>query len=257
MTDIWTAVPDLFRRTEAALPPPWESLFGPLRKGRVDDLMVIGQLGQSIDGRIATPTGHSKYINGSAGLDHLHRLRSLVDAVIVGVGTALADDPQLTVRRVSGPNPIRVVIDPRGRLSAAARLLAADGARRIVVCGPQVRPDLPADVEVMQVELSAGRAAPAAILAGLAARGIRRVLVEGGACTVSGFVSAGCLDRLHVLVAPMILGAGQASLALAPIERADQALRPPVRPHLVGDEVVFDVDLSAQRRPIGQAKTSM
>ena len=86
----------------------------------MDDLMVVGQIGQSLDGRIATETGHSKYINGPAGLAHLHRLRSLVDGVVIGVGTAIADDPQLTVRRVSGPQPARIIIDPKGRLGAEA-----------------------------------------------------------------------------------------------------------------------------------------
>ncbi len=96
------------------MPQPWAELFGPLRQGTVDDLVVVGQIGQSLDGRIATESGHSKYINGPAGLAHLHRLRALVDAVVVGVGTAIADDPQLTVRRVAGPQPARVVIDPEG-----------------------------------------------------------------------------------------------------------------------------------------------
>ena len=116
------------------LPPPWQDIFGPLRRGQVDDLVVVGQCGQSIDARIATASGHSHYINGAEGLAHLHRLRALVDAVVIGVGTALADDPQLTVRRVAGPNPARVVIDPNGRLPAAARLLADDGVRRLVIC---------------------------------------------------------------------------------------------------------------------------
>ena len=93
--------------------------------------MVVAQIGQSLDGRVATETGHSHYINGPAGLAHLHRLRALVDAVVVGVGTALADDPQLTVRRVSGPHPARVVIDARGRLPGGAKLLANDGVRRL------------------------------------------------------------------------------------------------------------------------------
>ena len=106
------------------------ALAGHLRAaapGLVDDLVVVGQFGQSIDARIATASGHSHYINGADGLAHLHRLRALVDAVVVGVGTALADDPQLTVRRVAGPNPARVVIDPNGRLPPTARLLADDG----------------------------------------------------------------------------------------------------------------------------------
>ena len=121
--DSWTGVPELFRSGAGPLPPPWEAIFGPLRRGRADDLVVLGQLGQSLDGRIATATGHSKYINGAAGLDHLHRIRALVDGIVVGIGTALADDPQLTVRRVCGPNPARIVIDPRGRLPKTARLL--------------------------------------------------------------------------------------------------------------------------------------
>src|ERR1700754_3479338 len=114
--DSWASVPESFRSGIVPLPAPWEALFGPLRAGRADSLMVVGQLGQSLDGRIATETGHSHYVNGPSGLAHLHRLRALVDAVVVGVGTALADDPQLTVRRVSGPQPARVVIDPNGRL---------------------------------------------------------------------------------------------------------------------------------------------
>src|SRR6185503_16294491 len=129
----WACVPESFRSGAAPLPAPWEALFGPLRAGKVDDVVVVGQLGQSLDGRVATPTGHSHYINGPSGLDHLHRLRALVEAVVIGIGTALADDPQLTVRRVSGPPPVRVVIDPDGRLPRSARLLANDGVRRIIV----------------------------------------------------------------------------------------------------------------------------
>src|SRR5262245_27675971 len=119
----WEDVPRTFRETGDPLPAPWQDIFGPLRRGIKDDLMVVGQFGQSIDARIATASGHSHYINGAAGLAHLHRLRALVDAVVIGVGTAVADDPQLTVRHVAGPSPARVVIDPKGRLPATARLL--------------------------------------------------------------------------------------------------------------------------------------
>jgi riboflavin-specific deaminase-like protein len=227
-----------------------------LQNGSVDELVVVGQLGQSLDGRIATIAGHSKYINGDAGLTHLHRLRSLVDAVVVGIGTALADNPQLTVRLVSGPNPARIVIDPRGRLPADARILTPDGARRILVTSDGVAPRLPPEVEIMAFPTEDGRIAPAAILSHLAACGFRRILIEGGAHTVSRFLSAGCLDHLHILVAPIILGAGQPGLALGPIDRVDHALRPSVRAHPLGDEVLFDCDLSAHRVPIGRAKKS-
>src|SRR6516165_7264301 len=117
----WSPIPSTFRAAAGSLPLPWEDIFGPLRRGSIDDLVLVGQCGQSIDARIATSTGHSHYINGEAGLAHLHRLRSLVDAVVIGVGTAIADDPLLTVRRVEGPNPARVIVDPTGRLPPTAR----------------------------------------------------------------------------------------------------------------------------------------
>src|SRR5262245_21345033 len=147
--DSWASVPELFRSGAVPLPPPWEAVFGPLRVGKADSMLVVGQLGQSLDGRVATPTGHSHYINGPAGLAHLHRLRALVDAVVIGIGTALADDPQLTVRRVSGPQPARVVIDPSGRLPTSARLFAADGVRRLVIVAADAKTQHPPEIDVV------------------------------------------------------------------------------------------------------------
>jgi riboflavin-specific deaminase-like protein len=253
----WAPVPVTFRSPNRSLPRPWEHIFGPLRRGQIDDLVVVGQCGQSIDARIATASGHSHYINGETGLIHLHRLRALVDAVVIGVGTAIADDPQLTVRRVEGPNPARVVIDPSGRLPSTARLLTADGIRRLIISAVEASAALPAGVEVVRLPVRDGQVGPAAIIAALAARGFCRILIEGGADTVSRFLAAGCLDRLHVLVAPIILGAGRSSLTLPPIERLDEAMRAPMRAHRLGGDVLLDCDLSAQRLPIGRAKISM
>ena len=252
----WFQVPSNFRAGGGPLPEPWEGRFGPLRQGAVDDLVVVGQIGQSIDGRIAPVTGHSKYINGPAGLAHLHRLRALMDGVLVGIGTAIADDPQLTVRRVAGPSPARIVLDPRGRLPPDARVLAPDGVRRIVITADGIKPSLPQDVEIVEIPARGGEIAPAAILAALAERGLWRLLIEGGAHTVSRFIAAGCLDRLHVMVAPIMFGSGQTGVTLAPISRADEALRSPMRAHLIGDEVLLDCDLTAQRVVIGCAKKS-
>src|SRR5262245_14527940 len=260
----WACVPATFRTADGSLPEPWEGIFGPLRQGVIDDLMLVAQCGQSIDARIATPTGHSHYINGEAGLDHLHRLRALVDAVVIGVGTAVADDPQLTVRRVEGPSPARVIVDPSGRWPPSARVLAADGVRRLVITKAGAPAKLPAGIEIVPLQPEDGRLAPAAMVAALAERGFRRILIEGGADTVSRFLAAGCLDRLHILVAPIILGGGQSSLTLPPIERVDEAIRAPMSVHLLGShvldarggDVLLDCDLSAQRRPIGRAKTS-
>jgi diaminohydroxyphosphoribosylaminopyrimidine deaminase / 5-amino-6-(5-phosphoribosylamino)uracil reductase len=252
----WAAIPRAFRHPDGSLPPPWGDIFGPLRRSKVDDLVLVGQCGQSIDARVATSTGHSHYINSAGGLAHLHRLRALVDAVVIGVGTAILDDPLLTVRRVAGPSPARVVIDPNGRLPATARVLAADGIRRMVITAADARTRLPDGVEIVAIAADNGRLAPAAIAAALAGRGLRRILVEGGADTVSRFVAAGCLDRLHVLIAPIILGTGRASLTLPAIERVEQAMRAPMRAHVLDDDVLLDCDLSAQRVPIGRAKMS-
>jgi diaminohydroxyphosphoribosylaminopyrimidine deaminase/5-amino-6-(5-phosphoribosylamino)uracil reductase len=251
--DSWRHVPRAFRDLATSLAPCWEDLFGPLRRGRVDDLVVVGQIGQSLDGRIATAAGRSELINGAAGLAHLHRLRSLVDAVIVGVGSAEADDPQLTVRRVSGPSPVRVVIDPRGRLSPGARVLADDGIRRLIVIAEGAEGVCNPGVETLSLPMTAGHIAPAAILGRLADLGLRRVLVEGGADTLSRFLAAGCLDRLHIVVAPIIIGGGRACVTLGPIDRIDQALRPPTHIHRLDGEVLFDCDLTALRVPIGRA----
>jgi diaminohydroxyphosphoribosylaminopyrimidine deaminase / 5-amino-6-(5-phosphoribosylamino)uracil reductase len=255
-SDPWEDFSNLFRRGQQPLPQAWADVFGPLRRGTVDDLVIVGQLGQSLDGRVATESGHSKYINGPAGLVHLHRLRALVDAVVIGVGTAIADDPQLTVRRVAGAQPARVVIDPKGRLGANARMFADNGVRRLLITAQGTCCAPPSGVEIVALPESDGQIAPASILATLAAHGMRRILIEGGADTVSRFLVAGCLDRLHVMVAPIILGTGGPGLILPPLERADQAARMPMRVHQFGDDVLFDCDLSAQRVTLGVAKKS-
>lgn len=249
----WATFVTAFRDPAQALAEPWANLFGPLRG--TNGAIVIGQIGQSLDGRIATESGHSHYVNGPAGILHLHRLRSLVDAVVIGVSTAVADDPQLTVRHCEGPQPARVVLDPKGRLGPGAKVFGSAGARRILVTAEDTRCAPPDDVEVVALPAPDGRIAPHDVLGALAARGLRRILVEGGAETVSRFLAAGCLDRLHVMVAPMILGSGRPGFVLPAIERCDQALRPPMRTFSFDGDTLFDIDLSAQRVP-GRANIS-
>jgi riboflavin-specific deaminase-like protein len=172
----------------------------------------------------------------------------LVDAVVGGVGTVVADDPQLNVRHETGPAPARVVIDPSGRLPAGAKCLRDDGARRIVVHSRSVarpRLDTTPGVEFLPLALSSRGLDPADILEALAGVGLRRILVEGGAVTLSRFLAAGCLNRLHVLVAPIIIGAGPMGITLPPIARLDEALRPAVATFaLPGGDMLFDCDFS-------------
>lgn len=203
---------------------------------------VIAQLGQSLDGRIATVTGDSKYINRHAALDHLHRIRARVDAVVVGVGTVVADDPLLTVRRVEGRSPARVIIDPNGRVPRDMRCLVDDGTERLVICAPDA-PEIEG-VETLRVARGPNGLDPRDILRALRKRGYERILVEGGSRTISIFIDAGCVDRLHVLVAPLLIGSGKPGLELAPITMLSQALRPRSRAYLLPDgDVLFDCDL--------------
>lgn len=208
----------------------------------VGGTMLVAQLGQSLDGRIALPSGESRWINNTAALDHLHRLRASVDAVVVGVGTALADDPQLNVRRVDGRSPARVVIDRRGRLPHGARLFADDGVARAVVTEAGVA--VPHGVQRIELTAKGNAFAPADVVAALHARGWRRILVEGGAQIVSSFIDAGVVDRLHVLVAPVLLGSGKSGLTLKPLARLADAPRPRTTVHVLDDgDVLFDCDL--------------
>lgn len=219
-----------------------------IRAAPADRPFVVAQLGQSLDGRIATVTGESQWINKEAALTHVHRIRAAVDAVIVGIGTVVADDPMLNVRRVPGRNPARVVIDPNGRLPERAKLLAKDGTRRIVV-RPSGCTKPTAGCEVVEVAAAAdGSFAPQDVIAALFRSGLRTFLVEGGAGTVSSFIDGCAVDRLHVLVAPVILGSGKPGLTLKPIDRLAQALRPRATVHVLADgDVLFDCDLAGAR----------
>lgn len=218
-------------------------LYLPLQ---VRDRLVIGQLGQSLDGRIATVAGHSQFITGLADICRLHRLRALVDAVIVGASTIAADDPQLTVRKTEGENPVRVVLDPNDRLDPNSKVFT-DGAAPTIVLRQATNGREPRSPSSDVIELPvAGEQGfdPCAVLSSLRQRGLNRVLVEGGGITVSRFLQAGVLDRLHVAVAPLLLGSGCRGIVLEPIETLDQALRPRARHFSLGDDVVFDLDLS-------------
>ena len=183
-------------------------------------------------------------------------MRAHVDAVVVGIRTAEADDPSLTVRRVEGENPARVVLDPSGRLCPRSKCLTEDGADRIVI-GPQ-RHDLPSGVHVVDnrdvMDDGQHRLCPRAIAQTLFQLGLKRILIEGGAWTVSRFIEARAIDRLHMLVAPVIIGSGKSGIDLTPISRLDDALRPPAAAYLLEDgEVVFDCDLRGIDRGRGQA----
>ena len=249
-------------------------LYRPLLALEPGERYVLGHLGQSIDGRIATSAGDSCFINGQENLVHMHRLRALCDAVVVGATTVLADDPQLTTRLVPGPHATRVVIDPSQRLTPACRVCADDRCPTLVARLPAQPPadpamaggaapvgthaahdDAPAhdDVAVQRcgrAEVIAAAASGSgidlrALLDTLAARGLHAILVEGGGITVSRFLEQGLLDRLQIAIAPVIIGSGRQGLQLPEVLALNDCLRPSCRQRPMGPDTLWDLDLRA------------
>ena len=214
-------------------------LYGPLTIG--PDL-VIAQVGQSLDGRIATVSGHSHYVTGLEDIRRLHRLRALVDAVVVGAGTVDADDPRLTVRHVDGPNPVRVVIDPHNRVDRGRRVFS-DGVARTITIRRDGAGVPTSDDAICCSPGPSGTLPPRDIIGALRTRGYRRILIEGGGITVSRFIDADVVDRLHVTVAPVVIGSGRAAFTLDPIAKLEDAVRPRCRLFRLGEDVLFDLDL--------------
>jgi len=221
-------------------------LFAPLLD---TERLAIAQLGQSLDGRIATATGDSYYINAHPMRAHLHRLRALVDAVVVGAGTAAADQPALTVRHCPGVDPVPVIIDPSARVPASGPLFDPMQTPRLIIVqtARSARCDWPAHVERLLLEpestASGVGLSPSTLLDALAERGLGRVLIEGGGKTVSRFIDERALDRLHLLIAPLLIGSGPSGLNLRPIDRLSEAGRHVMRSYPLGDELVVDVDM--------------
>ncbi len=174
---------------------------------------VTLKLGLSLDGRIASRTGASKWVTGPEARARVHLLRAQHDAVVVGIGTALADDPRLTVRDAPGQSPLRVVFDTKLRLPLAGRLVQS--AREVptwVVCttdAPSSAEDqlVERGVEVLRAPSSAeGRIEPIAALRLLATRGIVAVMIEGGAELAGSVLAGNAVDELHCFIAPILLG---------------------------------------------------
>lgn len=219
---------------------PAVALYAPL--AATEGRFVLAQVGQSLDGRVATLSGDARDISGPDGIAHLHRCRALVEAVIVGVGTVKCDDPRLSVRAVKGPNPVRVVIDCHAELTGDERLFH-DGGAPVILVQAEHAPKKSYNADVIRVRRGGAGLDPRDILDALADRGLRRILVEGGARTIARFIEADLIDRLHVAIAPLIIGSGPAGIVLPPIERLAHAHRPSAKVYTLGSDILFDCNL--------------
>ena len=229
-------------------------LYLPICSATAARPIAVGHLGQSLDGFIAMPTGESQFVTGHQNILHLHRMRALCDIVIVGAGTVAADNPQLTTRLVSGPNPMRVVFDPSRRLASEYRIFNDEAAPTLYACTRTLVG--PGETHVGGATILGLDAGPAGIqvielLGALRARGGRRIFMEGGGVTVSAFLEANLLDRLHMAIAPLIIGDGRPAIRLPPRATLSDCHRPSYRVFRMGGDVLFDCDLRTSSDPDG------
>jgi diaminohydroxyphosphoribosylaminopyrimidine deaminase/5-amino-6-(5-phosphoribosylamino)uracil reductase len=193
---------------------------------------VTLKFAQTLDGRIATAIGDSKWISSEPSLKWAHRLRSLHDAVLVGVGTVLEDDPQLTVRLVKGRNPLRVVVDSRLKIPLNSRILKElESAPTIIAATSQADIEKTLALNVMGVEVvtvgedSEGMVDLKDLLQKLGKKNISSVLVEGGAMTITSFIRQGIADKLIVIIAPKLMGEGVEAVGDLGILKVSRALK--------------------------------
>jgi riboflavin-specific deaminase-like protein len=229
---------------------PLLDLYLPICSATLDRPLTLGHLGQSLDGFIATPSGDSQFVTGPENLIHVHRLRALCDAVVVGAGTVAADDPQLTTRYVSGPSPLRVVLDPGQRLGPDFKVFTDRQAPTLYICADENRTsDAHGCADVVGIAGDDTDGGAAQVVELLRARGCARILVEGGGVTVSAFLEAGLLDRLQIAIAPVFIGDGRPAVRLTPERHLRDCRRPAYRVYLMGGDVLFDCDLRTGAPP--------
>jgi 3,4-dihydroxy 2-butanone 4-phosphate synthase/GTP cyclohydrolase II len=237
--------------TETFLPADAMDLLGTVR-ARPDRPYVTLKYAQSLDGRIATATGDSKWISGEPERRVSHALRAACDAVLVGAGTAVRDDPELTVRLVSGASPTRVVLDSALRVPPSAKLFGPEAATLIVTTE---RSDEARRAELVErgvgVEVVAAdrdRVDLGAALKRLRELGMESVLVEGGARVITGLLARGLVDRIVVAVAPIVIGAGTEAVEHLDVTRVSDGIHLANRTIVpVGDDVLLAWDVVPPR----------
>ena len=212
---------------------------------------VVLKYAQTVDGRIATRRGDARWISGEPERRISHALRAACDAVLVGVGTATVDDPQLTVRMVPGRSPLRVILDSTLRLPPTARVLD-DQAGTVVMTTERSSEERRAALRARTVGVHVVEAGPrgvdvAGALRALRALGVRSLLVEGGARVITSFFAEKLVDRLVVGIAPTILGAGIDAVGDLGVARVAESVRLTNRSvHVAGEDLLVAADVESR-----------
>jgi diaminohydroxyphosphoribosylaminopyrimidine deaminase/5-amino-6-(5-phosphoribosylamino)uracil reductase len=225
---------------------------------------VTLKVAQTLDGKVATARGESRWITGAAARRHGHALRARNDVILVGIGTVLADDPALTCRLVRGRSPVRVVVDARLETPPTARVLTEGRPTPTILAtlpatlrGTRVRPGAArrkaleaAGARLLAVRGRGGRVDLGALLMALAAEGRHRVLCEGGPNVAAALVRGGLANRVAFYTAPRILGGDDARGAIggaAPARLADALRLGPLSVRRLGDDVLLEADVEGPK----------
>lgn len=232
------------------------ALLLPMPDRTTKTVHVAAKVAQSLDGRLATTEGDSKWISGPEEREVTHALRARADAVLVGVGTVLTDNPRLTVRSVTGSSPTRVVLDARLRIPLTSHVLEPEAPTLVITSdrAPLARQRAVEQTGATVCVVPGGPDGVALLpaLTHLYRRGICSLLVEGGGAIVTSFIAQRLVDRLIVSVSPLLIGRGVDTIGELGVRRMEQVvrLRQVVRLSVGCDTVIAGCPTDAERAPL-------
>ena len=200
----------------------------------------IGQIGQSLDGKIALNNGSSHYINEKESITYLHCLRSISDGVLVGVNTIIKDNPLLTTRKIKGPNPIRLIIDPTLKLTNKYKIFKDNNKNIIFTNSSKEKKFINTTIVKFPKKNFTQN-----IYDYLEKTSLQTILIEGGPTTLSHFIELKLLNYMQFIISPTIIGSGIDSVRLKPISDLKNALRAKNTICKLGKEIIVTLDFNS------------
>ena len=205
-----------------------------------NDNFLIGQIGQSLDGKIALNNGNSHYINEKESILYLHCLRAVCDGVLVGVNTVIKDNPLLTTRKIKGSSPVRLIIDPSLKLSNKYKIFK-DNNQNIIFTNSNKQKKINNTLIVKFPKKNFTKN----IFKYLKKTSFKNILVEGGPTTLSNFIEMKLLNYMQFIISPTLIGSGIDSLKLKPITNLKNAIRVENTISKLGKEIVMTLNLNS------------
>ena len=200
----------------------------------------IGQIGQSLDGKIALNNGNSHYINEKESITYLHCLRSISDGVLVGVNTIIKDDPFLTTRKIKGLNPIRLIIDPSLKLTNKYNIFK-DNNKNIIFTNSSKEKKLNNSTIIKFPKKNF----TLSVYKYLRKTSLKTILIEGGPTTLSHFIEHKFLNYMQFIISPTVIGSGIDSMKLKPISNLKNAIRTKNTINRLGKEIIVTLDFNS------------